>query len=61
MLTYALGRGLEPSDELFVDQVVAQLEADGGRLQTLIRAVVQSVPFQRRRLVDQAPVSVESN
>ena len=61
MLTYALGRGLEPLDEFVVDEIVAGLEQDGGKLQTLIRAVVQSVPFQRTRRVDRSRDSVESH
>ncbi len=51
-LTYALGRGLEPLDDLFVDQMVGQLEREGGKIRALIRSVVESVPFQRTRRVD---------
>ena len=60
MLTYALGRGLEATDELFVDRIVAQMEGNEGRLRTLIQAVVQSAPFQRSRQVDRTVDSVES-
>lgn len=61
ILTYALGRGLEPLDEGVVDQIVARLERDGGKIRTLIRAIVESVPFQRTRRVDRSRDSVESN
>lgn len=51
LLTYALGRGLEHSDVHTVDALVEQLEANGGRASILIRAIVDSAPFQRRRRV----------
>ncbi len=49
LLTYALGRGVEWYDRPAVDEVVVKAAADDGRFQTLIRAVVESVPFQYRR------------
>lgn len=49
MLTYALGRGLEAYDATTLDQLVAQLEASGGNAATLVRAIVNSTPFQQRR------------
>ncbi len=45
MLVFALGRGLTYSDATTVDQIIAELKADDGRMQTLIKAIVRSVPF----------------
>lgn len=52
LLTYALGRGLDYYDTDTLDQLVAQLEASGGRPSALLQAIVQSAPFQQRRPVD---------
>lgn len=49
IMTYALGRGIEPYDKRAVDQIVKNLAADGYRFQTLIHEVVTSLPFQSRR------------
>jgi hypothetical protein len=49
LLTYALGRGTDWFDRPAMDGIVMRASADGGRFQTLIRAVVESVPFQYRR------------
>jgi hypothetical protein len=49
MLTYALGRGVEPYDRLVVKDLVAKTAADGYRIQALVQAIVASVPFQERR------------
>jgi len=49
MLIYALGRGLEAYDRRTMKDIVEQLEGDDYRFQTLIRAVVESMPFQMRR------------
>jgi hypothetical protein len=49
LLTYALGRGLEWYDRPAVAEIVLKAEAEDGRLQSLIEAVVHSVPFQYRR------------
>jgi hypothetical protein len=48
-LTYALGRGLEYYDVATVDKIVEQLEQEEGRFSALLRGVVESVPFQKRR------------
>ena len=50
MLTYALGRGLEHYDMETVDQIVARLEKNDGHFSALLMGVVESVPFQKRRL-----------
>ena len=49
MLTYALGRGVEPYDRLVVKDLVKQTAADGYRIQALVQGIVTSVPFQQRR------------
>jgi len=49
MLTYAVGRGLEPYDQCAVDQIVATLKQNGYRFRTLVREIVLSDPFQMRR------------
>ncbi len=49
VLTYALGRGVEPFDRPVVAGIVDRVENDEYRFHTLIREVVASVPFQMRR------------
>lgn len=46
MLGYALGRGLTLSDSCTVDSIVEQVKNDGYRAQTLVEAIVLSVPFR---------------
>jgi mono/diheme cytochrome c family protein len=49
LMTYALGRGVEYYDEPAVRDIVRNASRDDFRLVSLIRGVVQSVPFQMRR------------
>ncbi len=49
LFTYALGRGVEYYDTQTLDQIVARLDKDNGRLSTLVMAIIESAPFQRRR------------
>jgi hypothetical protein len=49
LLTYALGRGLDPTDAPTVDDITARLVADDGKFSTLLMAVIESPPFQTRR------------
>jgi hypothetical protein len=49
MLTYALGRGLDWYDKPAIDRIVSETEAAGGSSLSMIRAVIDSVPFQFRR------------
>jgi len=49
MLTYALGRGVEPYDRLVVKELVARTAAGEYRIQALVQAIVASVPFEERR------------
>ena len=49
LLTYALGRGIDPADAPAIRVIVRSAEADGYRLSSLILAIVDSTPFQMRR------------
>jgi mono/diheme cytochrome c family protein len=49
LMTYALGRGIEPYDTRALQQIEKNLAADGYRFQTLIHEIVTSLPFQSRR------------
>ncbi len=48
MLTYALGRGLEPYDKPAVDRICLELEDNGFRFSQLVQSIVESLPFQMR-------------
>ena len=48
LLTYALGRGLEPYDGPSVREIVARSAGDGYRMQSLIVNVARSYPFRMR-------------
>jgi mono/diheme cytochrome c family protein len=50
MLTYALGRGLEATDLPTVRTVTRSAAADHYRFSSLVLGIVQSVPFQMRRV-----------
>jgi hypothetical protein len=49
LLTYALGRGLEPEDMPAVRTIVREAERDGYRFGSLVEGVVSSTPFQMRK------------
>ena len=49
MLTYALGRGLEPYDRPTVRAIAAKAARDNYRLPAFIAAIMESTPFQMRR------------
>jgi hypothetical protein len=49
LLTYALGRGLEPEDMPAVRSIVRQSEGDNYRFVSLIEGVVNSTPFRMRK------------
>ena len=49
MLTYALGRGLEPYDKRTVNAITTKLAASNYEFQTLIYEIVKSMPFLERR------------
>jgi hypothetical protein len=49
MLTYALGRGVEPYDRPAVDRIVKDLEARQFKFSALVLSTIDSFPFQMRR------------
>jgi len=49
MLIYALGRGLETSDDAAVKKIARKVAADDYRISSLILGIVNSEPFQKRR------------
>ncbi len=54
MMTYALGRGVEPSDMPVVRKIVAQAARDGYRFGSIISGIVESAPFQMRTALESA-------
>jgi hypothetical protein len=48
LLTYALGRGLEPEDACEVDRIARAVADDGYRFSRLVVEIVTSVPFRMR-------------
>jgi hypothetical protein len=57
MLTYALGRGLEPYDRPAVAEICRRLSDSDYRFSSLVLGIVNSLPFQMRR-GEAAPVTV---
>ncbi len=55
LMTFALGRGIEPSDEHSVDLIVEALERSDGKFRVLLEGVIQSAPFQGQRYVQKQP------
>ena len=49
MLSYALGRQLEYYDEPAVRTIIAALEADDYRFQTLLQEIVAGYPFRYKK------------
>jgi Protein of unknown function (DUF1588)/Protein of unknown function (DUF1592)/Protein of unknown function (DUF1585) len=49
MLSYALGRGIEPTDQPYIRAIMKDAAPGRYGMQTLIRGIVNSVPFQMRR------------
>lgn len=49
MLTYAVGRGLEYYDKCALDEILAKLSKGDDRFVSLVVAIVESDPFQKRR------------
>jgi hypothetical protein len=55
LLTYILGRGVEYYDVPTVDAIVERVDKDNGRFSTLLFGVLESTPFQQRRLTPNSP------
>ncbi len=49
LLTYAIGRGLEDSDQCVVDRISESVAASGYRFSRLVIEIVMCDPFQKRR------------
>lgn len=52
LLTYALGRGVEEYDMPVVRKIVRQASAEDHRWSSIIQGIVNSTPFQMRRVKD---------
>jgi hypothetical protein len=48
LLTYAVGRGVEPYDKPALRQIVVKTSEDDYRFSTLVLEIVKSLPFQKR-------------
>lgn len=55
LLTYALGRGLEPYDNCAVDEIMSAASQEEFRMAAFVRAIVTSTPFNQRSLVANEP------
>jgi len=60
MLTYALGRGLEPADMPVVRRIVKKAEQNDYRLSSIVMGIVESAPFQMRTKLEAGPESAEA-
>jgi mono/diheme cytochrome c family protein len=49
MMTYALGRGLEPTDRPTIERIVDRLEAEDHRVSAVVAGIVASDAFRQRR------------
>src|SRR5436305_10445486 len=56
LLTYALGRGLEPYDQRAVRAIASNVAAGDYRFSRLVLEIVQSAPFQMRSGDSERPV-----
>jgi hypothetical protein len=52
LLTYAIGRGLEPSDRPALREIRRRVEASDYRFSALVDGIVGSVPFRNRSIPD---------
>ena len=58
MLTYGLGRTLEPADQAAVRKIMRDTAASHYSFDAVIVGIVSSVPFQMKRSQPQTPVTV---
>jgi hypothetical protein len=54
MLTYALGRGVEPADMPVVRRIVKKTALSNYRLSAIVASIVESAPFQMRTVLEPA-------
>lgn len=59
MLTYALGRGLEPDDMPVVRRIVKKTAQNDYRLSSIIMGIVESAPFQMRTKLEPESGSIK--
>jgi hypothetical protein len=57
LMTYALGRGVEYTDAHNVDLIVDELEHQEGKFMVLLKGIIHSPQFQRRREVETKSVA----
>jgi hypothetical protein len=57
LMTYALGRGVEPSDMPVIRGIVRKAAADSYRLSAIVQGIVDSAPFQMRTKLEPAGTS----
>jgi len=57
LLTYALGRGLQPYDMPVVRSIVSKAALNNYRLSAIVQAIVESAPFQMRTKLEPAPTA----
>lgn len=57
LLTYALGRGVQPTDLHTVDEIVNQLDRSQGKFSVLLSGILDSPAFQKQRPPASAPVA----
>jgi len=55
LLTYALGRGLTPTDRCAIDEIRRRVASDGYRAASLVEAIVRSEPFRMRKREEPQP------
>ncbi|MEO8593739.1 MAG: DUF1592 domain-containing protein [Candidatus Solibacter sp.] len=49
LVSYSLGRGLQPYDRRVIDGICAKVKAEGDRLSSVVTEVIKSYPFQHAR------------
>ncbi len=54
LMTYALGRGIEPSDMPVVRSIVRKSAPNNYRLESIVLSIVESAPFQMRTRLESA-------
>ena len=57
LMTYALGRGVEPSDMPVVRAIVRKAALDNYRLASIVQGIIDSAPFQMRTKLEPAGTS----
>ncbi len=50
LLVFAIGRGIEYTDDYTVEQIVKRLDESGGKFRSLVHVIVESAPFQKQRI-----------